>query len=714
MPRVVLAVILAALLAAPAAAAPSAPGAPGSKQTWAAADKHGFGTARDTRSNVWFTLRSPDLTEVYYPDLTTPALRELEFVVSDGRSFADRETGRGVASHVSAATGSLTYTQTTSTRRWRLTKTWITDPSRATVLARVHFQSLTHHRLRLYVVADPAPGNDGDDDRARSLGSGLAAWDSSAATYIAAAPRLEGTTSGYAGRASDPRVQLASHRRLTHRYDARRKGNVIQAARTRLSGRPGGEDMTLAVGFGRRRRAAQRSATASLHSGFTTSAAAYAAGWSAYLGSLRAPPAPVASDPQLRRLYEQSVMVLAASEDKLHRGGSVASPTMPWVWGTLSLEKTEQSGPYHLVWPRDLYQVATAQEAAGDDAAVMRELDYLWSVQKPDGSWWQNTNANGTPHWKSLQLDEVALPVVLAWWTGRTGPADWAHVRKAADFIRAKGPKTEQERWENQSGWSPNTIAAEIAGLVCAADIARRNGDPARAAAYDATADDWQAKVDSWTATTNGPYSPKPYYLRITKDGKPNTGTKYSLGDNHPHDVDQRAIVDQSFLGLVLLGVKRPDDPVVQNSLAVGDKHLRVDTPNGPGWHRFSFDGYGETATGGNWNVFKKAKGQTMGRVWPLLSGERGEYELLRGQDASAELKMIASSANDGLMLPEQVWDGRPPTGTGDDALGTGTRSGTPLAWTHAQFVRLAWSMAAGTPIERPSIVACRYAGAGC
>jgi glucoamylase len=404
-------------------------------------------------------------------------------------------------------------------------------------------------------------------------------------------------------------------------------------------------------------------------------------------------------------------MVLAASEDKVERGASIAAPGMPWVWGTLGLEDKPVSGPYHLVWPRDFYHVATAQKAAGDDAGATRLLDYLWRVQKDDGSWWQNTRVNGEEYWTSLQLDEVALPIVLSWWLGRAGADDWRHIEAAADFIVARGPKTEQERWENQEGWSPNTIATQIAGLICAADVARRNGAPEKAARYEATADDWQARVESWTATTNGPYAPRPYYLRVTKDANPDAGTEYELGDNKVEKVDQREIVDNSFLGLVLFGVKPWNDPTVRNSLAVGDAQLATDTPSGRIWHRFSFDGYGETARGGDWNIFPKAGGQTAGRAWPLLTGERGEYELLAGGDATSHLATMARTANDGLMLPEQVWDGRPPAGA---PAGKGTRAATPLAWTHAQFVRLAWSIAAGQPVERPAIVACRYTGQGC
>jgi len=164
--------------------------------------------------------------------------------------------------------------------------------------------------------------------------------------------------------------------------------------------------------------------------------------------------------------------------------------------------------------------------------------------------------------------------------------------------------------------------------------------------------------------------------------------------------------VDNSFLGLVLFGVKPWNDTVVRNSLAVGDEKLAEDTPSGRIWHRFSFDGYGETATGGDWDIFQTAARQTRGRVWPLLTGERGEYELIAGGSADPYLDTIANTANDGLMLPEQVWDDKPPEG---EESGKGTRSATPLAWTHGQFVRLAQSIDAGRPLERPAIVACRY-----
>jgi glucoamylase len=728
----VLCLCVALCLPVSSGARPQAPGAPGAIHTWAPADKHGFGTARQLKSAAYFTLRRASLTEVYYPDLSTPGFRGLQFAITDGKTFLDRETvdddsrhiepvAPGVRARVRPLKASLGYRQVTQTARWRLTKTWITDPSRPTVLARVRFRSLTGKPLRLYVLADPAPGDDGNDDRGKSAAKRLIAFDDAAASVVAAAPALKKTSSGYKGTASDPWEDLQADKRLTG-YDASAAGNVVQGALTRLTGLRGKRRMTLAIGFGRTPAVAGANAGASLARRFTRRARDFRAGWAAYLATLKDPPASVASNPKLTKLYRQSVLLLAGLEDKTHRGASIAAPNMPWIWGTLKLEENHRfSGPYHLVWPRDLYHVATAQNAAGDHAAANRLLDFLWSVQKADGSFWQNTRVNGTEKWTTEQMDQVSLPVVLAWSLKRTGATDWSHVERAADYVVANGPSSDNERWENQSGWSPNTIATEIAGLVCAADIAAKNGDAARAATYRATADDWQQKIESWTATSNGPYSPRPYYLRVTKPESPgagpnpNAGTRYELGDNFIRNgdktVDQREIVDNSFLGLVLFGVKKWNDQTVLNSLLVGDQTsaypLRVNTPSGPVWHRFTFDGYGEQANGGDWDLFfDNPARQTRGRLWPLLTGERGEYELIAGRSANSYLATMANTANDGLMLPEQVWDDQPPPG---EQSGKGTRSGTPLAWSHGQFLRLAWSITAGQPIERPAIVACRY-----
>ena len=367
---------------------------------------------------------------------------------------------------------------------------------------------------------------------------------------------------------------------------------------------------------------------------------------------------------------------------------------------------------YHAVWSRDLYQIATALIADGDVAGARRALDYLWDVQqRPDGSFPQNSRLDGEAVFGGLQMDEVAFPIVLAWQLGRTGSADWTHVRLSADFLVARGPRTDQERWENIAGFSPATIAAEIAGLVTAADIARRNGDNGRSASYLAKADEWQANLRKYTVTTNGPLSDRPYYLRITDNGDANTGAMIQISDGGPR-VDQRRVVDPSFLDVVRLGVKSANDPDVRSTLPVIDRELRYRTPNGFFWHRASFDGYGEKRDGSQWEPVPAGSGLTLGRGWPLLTGERGEYVLARGGNAQPFLDTMARSADDSsFFLAEQVWDHRAPA-NGNNPLftpGENTFSATPLVWSHAQFLRLASSIDAGRPVETPTVVACRY-----
>jgi glucoamylase len=703
-----LAATIAVLVSAvPAGAAqPPAAGAPGDPGVWTPADKHGFGTAHDRRSRVWYTLRRRQLTELFYPDLGTPAVRELQFVVSGAGGRAQRDATVTGATEP-AGDRSLAFRQVSRTATWRLTKTVSADPARASVLVDVRFESLTGRPQGLHVVLDPALSNDPDDDRGRAAGRRLVAWDRRAAVALDARPRLRGASSGYKGAASDPARALRADGALGERFDAREPGNVVMAARTGLDG-VARQHLRLAVSFGEDPAAALQAVRRSLARDPIALRRAFDAQWAAYLRGLASPPAAAAAH---RRLYDQSLMVLEASEDKTYRGAGIASPSMPWAWGLGTIER-EGSAPYHLVWGRDLYQVATALIAAGDRAAARRALDFLlFRQQRADGSFPQNSQVTGAEKWDQLQLDQVAFPLVLAWQLDSSDARRWRRLRRAAEFLVRRGPRTPQERWENQSGWSPATIAAEIAGLVCASELARRAGDSAAAARYARVADAWAASVARWTVTRTGPLSDEPYYLRIVKDRAPNRGTTYSIGDSGPGAADQRAVVDPSFLELVRLGIKSAGDPVVRNTLAVIDATIKADTPHGPLWHRFTYDGYGETRGGGPWDLGEPDTFKTFGRVWPLFSGERGEYELLAGNRAAAEahLSTMALTANGGLMLPEQVWDGRPPTGRGDAKAGEGTRSATPLAWTHAQFVRLAWSIEAGRPVELPSIVACRY-----
>jgi glucoamylase len=705
----------AALVGATAVAAPApaladpkpgggaAPGGPGADQTFTPADKLGFGTARGAASPVWFTLEGGRLSEVYHPDLSTPASRETQWVVTDGHSFVERVSDVRHSTELPDPQVPA-YRQTASGTGWTLTTHYVTDPGRASVLLDVEFHA--SRTLQVFVLHDPALGGEGTADRAFPQDGALVATDSVTASALLAAGGFRESTVGYAG-VNDGWTELsANHGKLVGHYASAGPGNVVQLARLRLDGRSRTREL-VALGFGATADEAVHAARTSLAGGFGAASKAYAAGWRGYLASL--PDAPKVAD---RRLYTTSVVALACSEDKRNPGAFIASPSMPWAFG-FDRAVAPQYGSYHLVWPRDLYQIATGLLAAGDRAAAGRALDYLLRIQQPDGHWAQNTKVGGEPFWTSIQLDETAAPMLLAWLLGRHDAATVDKLARGGDFLLSftkdghSAPWTEQERWEEQNGYSPSTIASVVAGLVCLADLLRQAGRDG--GKYLAAADAWQAAVEGWTVTHTGPHSPRPYYTRLTKDGNPDAGTTYNLGNNNTGEVDQRAVVDAGFLELVRLGVKRASDPIVANSLAVVDAQISTVTPAGRHWHRYSGDGYGEQANGEPWDVNRSDLEKTYGRLWPIFAGERGEYELLRGdrRAAAGRLADMAATAGPTGLLPEQVWDEHPPYPR--VRPGTPTASATPLAWTHAQYLRLAWSVQNGRPVEYPEVVARRY-----
>jgi glucoamylase len=696
------------------------PGAPGAKATWTEADKTGFGTSRSRGSNVWFTLQKGRTSEVFYPDLSTPSVRSLELVVT-GKSFTDRESADMRHRTIRPDARSLRYREVNVDKdgRYKIVETFVTDPRRDALEVRIRLVSLDGGAYRLYALYDPSLANTGMDDRGRTAGSALVASDGSrkVSSALVSRPSFSATSTGYLG-TSDGWTDLEKDQRLDHTYRQAGPGNIVQVGRIPgVNGRIGHRAARLSLGFGATPATARRTAQAAKATPFGTTRRRYDGGWHAWVSSLKRVPASAHS---IRRTYVASELVVAAAEDKRHPGAFVASPTAPWVWGDEVPNLSSPSGAYHLVWARDAYQFGTALWAMGDKAAARRIVHWLFTVQqKPDGSFPQNSDVAGKPVWTNLQLDEVALPIVLAHLVGRDGPATYAHVKRAANFLVSyvepgsglPAPYTAQDRWENQSGYSPNTIAAEISGLVCAADMARRNGDTASAHQWLKVADRWRAKLKQWTVTTNGPLSSHPYFLRLTKDGHPNAGTTYSIGDGGPSAVDQRRIVDPSFLDLVRYGILRPDDRTVRSTLKVVDAQLEVRTPNGPFWHRYNFDGYGETRSGGEWTITNPDTHTTLGRAWPLLTAERGEYAVTAGAGGRRYLRTVALATGPSDMLAEQVWDRRPPSGRPCCRPGEGTRSATPLIWSHAALIRLAWTIQRGTPVDQQAVVAQRYAG---
>lgn len=690
--------------AAPDAPGEGAPGAPGGGSAWTTGAKQGVGTSTSLASKVWFTLGQGITHEVYYPQLDVPNVQDLQLIVTDGSSVFHPERDATKQEVKLLDPRALTYQQvnTETSGRYRITKTYVTDPDRPTLLIQVRFEALEGGPYQVYVLYNPSLGNSGKGDTAATERGMLVASDEDrkVASALASSAGFVQLTNGYSGTSSDGWRRLEADKRLTDVFDAASTpGNVVQTGQLAV-----GADttVTLALAFGSYRSEAAYNAARSLQIGFDANQANYAQGWHAYLDSLDPAPASVARL-GLQTQYQVALMILKAHEDKTFRGAGVASMSIPWGQAKNADDCCEHG--YHVVWPRDLYQVATALAAAGDVDAANRTLDYLFTVQqrREDGSFPQNTWLDGTDVFKSQQLDEVAFPIILAWQLGRNDPSMWKRVRLSADYLVANGPTTLQERWEEEGGFSPSTIAAEIAALICAADIAERNGDSAAAERYREKADEWERNVERWTFTTSGNLGNKQYYERIDGDGNPNNCKDLDI-NNHGGTHRECDVIDAGFLELVRLGVKSPDDPKIAESLPeLGD--IMVPTPNGAMFRRYNHDGYGEKGDG---SPRTEGPGGT-GRLWPLLTGELGEYELANGRPADDHLRTMAAAANEGYMIPEQVWDRDEPTNF-KFIKGEGTGSATPLAWSMAQFVRLAVSIDKGRPVETPAIVIDHFA----
>jgi len=689
------------------------PGAPGADAHWLSAAKNGFGTSNTLASKVWFTLNNGVMTEVYYPRLDVPDVQELQLLIVGGKVETEADDTIHKLEVIDERSLSFRQINTAKSGYYTITKTYVTDPERNTVLIEIEFSSNTANNV--FVYYDPSLNNSGRHDSGWSIRDALLAVDKDKASALVSSSGFASrnffsdphrkepeVSSGYLG-TSDGLTELKRNWNRSGFTCYRRadNGNVVQvAALNTLQGSNGlpVNRVTLALSFGKTPRQALTNARASLAKGFARVRQEYEAGWHNYLSALNRPEATYQSQ------FNMAALSLKALEDKTYRGAMIASPSIPWGGGP-NANEPNTSG-YHAVWARDLYQVATAFIAMGDSASARRALDYLFAVQqKADGSFPQNSWVDGRPIDRALQMDQVALPIVLAYQLKRTDKTTWLqHVKPAADFIVVKGPATEQDRWEEKRGYSPATIAAEIAGLVCAADIARINHDARAAAKYLERADALARVVEKQTKTSTGPHAPSSYFIRITENGDPNDGARIEINSGGG-TYDEREIVDAGFLELVRLGIKSAAE--FADSLAVVDRLLKVQTPAGDGWYRYNHDAYGETTAGGDYD------GRTgIGRLWTLLTGERGEYDVARGDLANARQRLdtMMGFANDGLMIPEQVWD-RKESPRAELRFGEGTGSATPLAWSMAQFVRLAINLKRGHNLDTPAVTLSRYVG---
>jgi glucoamylase len=705
-----------------------APGAPGIPPTWSSSAKDAVGTSHYA-SRVWFTVGHGILNEVYWPRVDRPQIRDLGFIVADDAGFwseVKRDTDadvRFVEPGVPAVVAVHRHP------RYELTLRICADDHADVVRIETRLvdrrapddPARTAHPLRLYPLVAPHLGFSGTHNRAWT-GSYkgrpvLFAANDPYALVLAAEPAPSRLSVGYVG-ASDGWQDFARHGRMVWTYDSTDEGNVAGMIELPLDDGVA----QIALGFGRRPEEAALQATSALVGHFASAWDEYIANWRSFLRTCVRPSEQLGDE--LGRFYLDSAAVLRTHQDRMVPGATVASLSIPWG------NTRNDLGGYHLVWSRDLVESAGALVALGARASASRTLAYLVATQEPDGHWAQNQWVDGVPYWRGVQLDEAAYPILLVGALRRaggthlhgqvgdeaaafahlvTGPAVDRMIAAAASFIARTGPATQQDRWEENAGLTPSTLAPVVAGLVVAAEHL-----PEPAATYCLElADDWNASIEEWTYVRGTPlaqaHGVEGYYVRIAAPdvlaGAP-ISTPIPVR-NRPAEqslVPADEMIGTDFLALVRFGLRRADDPRILATLQLADALLRTETPNGPLWHRYTGDGYGEHADG------RPYDGSGIGRGWPLLVGERGHYELEAGRDARPYLEAMRRLGSRGGMLPEQVWDA-------DDiperGLFRGRPSGSamPLAWAHAEFVKLARSVALGHVIDRPEAAWQRYHG---
>ena len=690
-------------------------GRPGIAPRWTSSSKEGVGTAYSTSSRIWFTISHGILNEVYYPTIDRPQIRDLQFLVSDGETFFHTEAHELKSEIACIEPHALGYRVVSRDPqgRYEIIKEVIADPHQPCVLLHtwVKGEPQLLDRLQVYVLLAPHVGVGGAGNsarRVRSVGHDmLVAWKGTTYLALGSSIGFSRTSCGFVG-ASDGWQDLNDNRRLDWEFECAEDGNVAVIGQFDLSR---GREFTIGLAFGDGLHAALTTLQQSLAVPFKSHRERFVRQWKRACED-SAPLHRLAYDNG--RLYRISQSLLLAHEDKTYAGAIIASASIPWG----NAKGDEDIGGYHLVWTRDMVNSAMGLMAAGDTTTPYRALVYLACSQRPDGGFPQNFWIDGTPYWSGVQLDEVAFPVMLAWRLWHANALEqfdpYPMVKAAAGYLICQGPMTHQERWEENGGYSPSTLAATVAALVCAADFASDRGELQTAAFIQEYADFLESHIERWTVTTEGTLLPgiPRHYIRIhpiasgdsSPDEDPNHGA-IAIANRPPGGpwlFPAKDIVDAGFLELVRYGVRKAGTALMEDSLHVVDAALEVETPFGPCWRRYNHDGYGPGPDG------RPYLGWGKGRAWPLLTGERGHYELANGRDVKPYIEAIERFAGKGGMLPEQIWDESDCPAAGM-YLGRPAGSAMPLMWAHAEYIKLLRSAADGRAFDFIPVVADRY-----
>ncbi|MBG1233274.1 glucan 1,4-alpha-glucosidase [Aestuariivirga litoralis] len=711
----------------------AAPGSPGIEPRWTSSAKVGVGTALNDASPVWFTHSHGILNEIYYPAVDSACTRDFGLLVL-GPDGALAEEKRDCVSTCSAVDGGIpafTLSNTAKDGSFIITKQIVADPARACVLQRVNFKSLKGKATdyKIYALIAPHLVNAGKNNSAwisEHQGHQIL-FASGQSRFLAVASSLgwRNASAGFAG-TSDGWTQL-KHQGTLIPYQRADHGNVALTGEIAFSEK--NATVTLAIAFGATHAEAAGAALASLAEGFENAWDGYLAEWRVWQQTLLPldPPDTLPKGSKKLRTprakannvnhYRTSTAVLATHRATAPRGAVVASLSIPWG----ASKGDNDLGGYHLIWPRDLVEIAGGFLAAGDSKEALAILEYLRGVQAPSGRWPQNFWLDGEPYWSGDQMDECAFPILLADMLWRQNYLSQQNVksflpmvRLAAGYVLMNGPVTGEDRWEEDGGYSPFTLAVVISALLAAADFIENSGDYSAATHLREAADCWNEQIENWTLAANDELcvsaGVKSYYVRMSGTSPTDVASamRGTLAiKNRPADFvspSSETIISPDALALVRFGLRAADDPRITDTVKVIDHVLRKDVPQGSLWYRYNQDGYGEHDDGAPFD------GTGRGRLWPLLAAERAHYEIAANnlKKAANLIATVEASSNEGGLLPEQTWDS-PDIPERELFFGRPSGSAMPLAWAHAEHIKLLRSLHDGRVFDMPPQTLARY-----
>ena len=693
-----------------------APGGPGLAPHWTSSKKDGIGTSISRGSLVWYTLSEGIVNEVYYPRIDCANIKDFQFLITDKFGLFEEEKidCEHEISMLEPGVPVYLIKNKSHRKRYVIEKTILSSPRKDALLLNVKFIPLEGQLddYQLFAILNPHVKNYGYENNSW-LGDYkgiqmLYAQREDIVLALACSTPFTNMSCGFYG-VNDGWQEIKKNKELSKTYSRASNGNVVLTGQVDLQRTNG--IFSLVIGFGNNSAEAGQIARSSLLDDFDKIVIDFKSPWLEFQQGCK----DISSGSKNRiDLYRLSIMVMKSHMDKRFSDASIASLSIPWGFA----KGDDDLGGYHLVWPRDLVETAGGLLAVGANSEALQIMLYLMSTQNEDGHWPQNMWLDGTEYWHGIQMDETAFPILLANALKRDRYFKkipiWPTIKKAVSFLARNGPVSQEDRWEEDPGYSPFTLAVEISALLLAAEFAKEEGEQKIANYLIELADYWNSNIEKWTYVKDTELSKKVgiegYYVRI---GPPDiadvTSPKngYVPIKNRPPGESKAPfdyIVSPDALALVRFGLRAADDQRMVNTVKVIDYLLKTETKTGPVWHRYNKDGYGEHSNGDPFD------GTGIGRGWPLLCGERAHYELAKGNidQAMDLLNVIEHQTGPGGLIPEQIWDVED---IPQKSLFNGHPSGSamPLVWAHSEYVKLVRSLEENKVFDMPPQTKLRY-----